>query len=995
MDGSNYDEFGNYLGPNLPSSDDENSALGSDSEISEESFKSDASEEEDNGFERRQDAMDVEVPQNQVVLHEDKSYYPDASEVYGQDVENIVQEEDTQLLTEPIIAPIKDRKFLVDNKDLPETLYPKEFLLDLLDYPIDVRNVAIAGHLHHGKTSLVDMLIASTHTWKEWESTTPVATVTTNTPKSTRTGRRYTDTHILERDRGIGIKASPMTLAMANTKGKNFALNIIDIPGHVNFNDEMSAGLRLADGLVLVVDAVEGVMMSTKQAIKLAIMEGLPITLVINKVDRLIFELKLPPNDAYYKLKHTIDEVNSFIGTQPSSDPGLLLSPNRGNVCFASSDYGWCFSLESFAQLYIDTWGKGIALSHQDLAKRLWGDIYFSKEKRTFVRKAGAGTDDNRSFVHFVLEPLYKLHSQVIGEDEPALRPVLESLGIYLKKKEYGMNVRELLRRVMIEFFGNPTGFVDMCTTHIKSPVENARKKAELLFSGSLDSSVGKSICSCDPSGPLMIQVTKLYPSTDGSELNALGRIYSGTVRPGQKVRVMGESYTLGDDEEISDSDVTTVSIFESRYSIPVSGLGAGNWVYLGGIDNTIIKTATIADVSINEGDLAIFRPLNILSIPVMKIAIEPVNPTELPKMLSGLRKINKTYPAAITRVEESGEHVLLGTGELYMDCMMHDLRKLYSEIEIKVADPVVTFRETVVEMSSIKCYAHTSNNKNKITMIAEPLDKGIAEDIEENRVSLKWPVRQVGEYFESNYGWDILAGRSIWAFGPDANGPNTLSDDTLPGETNKSLLRASKESFKQGFLWATREGPLCDEPIRNTRFRILGVDFASDAVSRGGGHLIPAVRRVCYSSFLTATPRLMEPMYSVEIQAPADCVAAVYTVLARRRGHVTQDTPKPGSPLYTVMALIPVIDSFGFETDLRAHTNGQAFCLQMFDHWQVVPGDPLDEEIVLRPLEPSPAQHLARDFMTKTRRRKGLSDSVVISKYFDDPALLEAAQSL
>jgi translation elongation factor EF-G len=79
-----------------------------------------------------------------------------------------------------------------------------------------------------------------------------------------------------------------------------------------------------------------------------------------------------------------------------------------------------------------------------------------------------------------------------------------------------------------------------------------------------------------------------------------------------------------------------------------------------------------------------------------------------------------------------------------------------------------------------------------------------------------------------------------------------------------------------------------------------------------------------------------MEPVYFVEIQAPSDCIASVYTVLARRRGHVTQDLPKPGSPLYTIKAYLPAIDSAGFETDLRTHTQGQAFCQQFFDHWQV-----------------------------------------------------------
>lgn len=71
------------------------------------------------------------------------------------------------------------------------------------------------------------------------------------------------------------------------------------------------------------------------------------------------------------------------------------------------------------------------------------------------------------------------------------------------------------------------------------------------------------------------------------------------------------------------------------------------------------------------------------------------------------------------------------------------------------------------------------------------------------------------------------------------------------------------------------------------------------------------------------------------------------------------------------MQAFLPVIESFGFETDLRYHTQGQAFCVSVFDHWAIVPGDPLDKSIVLRPLEPAPIQHLAREFMVKTRRRK------------------------
>jgi len=144
-------------------------------------------------------------------------------------------------------------------------------------------------------------------------------------------------------------------------------------------------------------------------------------------------------------------------------------------------------------------------------------------------------------------------------------------------------------------------------------------------------------------------------------------------------------------------------------------------------------------------------------------------------------------------------------------------------------------------------------------------------------------------------------------------------------------------------------------------------------------------LRWTTLSNSLQATPRLMEPVYYVEVQAPADCISAVYTVLARRRGHVTQDTPKAGSPLYTVKALIPVIDANGFETDLRTATQGQASCQQVFDHWSIVPGDPTDTSVRLRPLEPASGQALARDLVLKTRRRKGLGDQIAVSKYLDD----------
>ncbi|OQE07102.1 hypothetical protein PENVUL_c015G10087 [Penicillium vulpinum] len=964
-----YDEFGNYIGD--AESDEEHHE-----DVQPQAFKFDeAFDDEEEEEVNDQQLMEIdEGPSNAVILHEDKQYYPSAQQVYGEDVETMVQEEDAQPLSEPIIAPVQQKKFAISETELPPVHFEREFMSDLLNFPAQTRNVAIVGHLHHGKTAFMDMLVKQTHDLTE--------------RLEKRTGRkreeqlRYTDVHFLERERGLSIKSAPMSLVLPNTKGKSHLLNLLDTPGHVNFVDEVAASIRLADGVVLVVDVVEGVQANTEQIIKHAVLEDLPLTLIVNKMDRLILELKLPPNDAYFKLKHVIEEVNTIIeNILPGQGERRRLSPEKGNVGFASSSMNWCFTLQSFARMYADTYPS---LDSTQFAARLWGDIFYNPQSRKFTRK-GIEENAKRSFVKFVLEPIYKLYSHTLSESPEDLKQTLASVGVNLKPSQLKTDAKELLSLVCEKFFGPATGFVDMVVQHVPSPVEGAQRALERYYTGPVDTKVGASMVACNQDGPLVIHVTKLFSSTDAGSFYSFGRIMSGTARPGQQVRVLGEGYTPEDEEDMVVATISDTWIAETRYNIPTNGVPAGNWVLLGGVDNSIVKTATLVPLKLEDDEEAyIFRPIRHMTESVFKVAVEPVNPSELPKMLDGLRKINKSYPLISTKVEESGEHVVLGTGELYMDCVLHDLRKLYSEMEIKVSDPVTRFCETVVETSAIMCYSITPNKKNKITMIAEPLDDGIAEDIESGKVNIKDPIRKVARYFEDNYDWDKLAARSIWAFGPDEMGPNILQDDTLPSQVDKKLLGTVRDSITQGFSWGTREGPLCEEPIRNTKFRLTDVSLADQAIYRGGGQIIPTARRAVYSSFLMASPRLMEPIYSCTMTGPADAVASVYTVLSRRRGHVLSDGPIAGTPLYSVRGLIPVIDSFGFETDLRIHTQGQAMVNLAFDKWSVVPGDPLDRDIKLKPLEMAPAMATAWDFVLKTRRRKGLAEDVTVSKFLE-----------
>lgn len=172
------------------------------------------------------------------------------------------------------------------------------FLADMMDNSALIRNVALVGHLHHGKTTFVDCLIRQTHP---------------NLKNYEEKNLRYTDTLFTEQERGVGIKAVPVTLVLPDIKQKSYLMNIFDTPGHVNFSDEVSAAIRLSDGVCLFIDAAEGVMLNTERLLKHAVQEKLAITICINKIDRLILELKLPPQDAYYKLRHIVEEINGLL----------------------------------------------------------------------------------------------------------------------------------------------------------------------------------------------------------------------------------------------------------------------------------------------------------------------------------------------------------------------------------------------------------------------------------------------------------------------------------------------------------------------------------------------------------------------------------------------------------------------------------------------------------------------------------------------------------
>ena len=148
---------------------------------------------------------------------------------------------------------------------------------------------------------------------------------------------------------------------------------------------------------------------------------------------------------------------------------------------------------------------------------------------------------------------------------------------------------------------------------------------------------------------------------------------------------------------------------------------------------------------------------------------------------------------------------------------------------------------------------------------------------------------------------------------------------------------------------------------MRNISFEINDVTLHTDAIHRGGGQIIPTARRVMFAAELTGKPRLMEPVYLVEITCPEQAMGGVYSTLNQKRGIVFEEMQRPGTPIYNIKAYLPVLESFGFTSALRAATSGQAFPQCVFDHWEMLSPDPMKEG--------SQTNEICLD----TRKRKGL----------------------
>jgi len=811
----------------------------------------------------------------------------------------------------------------------------------------NIRNMCVIAHVDHGKSTLTDSLIAKG------------GIIAADKAGETRS----TDTRKDEQERCITIKSTGVSLYLDMAEeedeeekkenqyaGKGYLINLIDSPGHVDFSSEVSAALRVTDGALVVVDCVEGVCVQTQTVLRQALAERVKPVLMVNKMDRVFLELQFEPEECYHTFNKVVEDVNVIIATYCDDLLGdVSVNPANGTVAFGSGLHGWGFTLSKFSAMYAKKFGG----KKKRLMEKLWGDNYFDPAVKKWFKEKPKDKKIIRSWCQFVFKPIQQLFNQIMTDQVAKYTKMITQLGVKLTSEEKGYVGKPLLKTVMRKFLPAGDALLEMIVMHLPSPVVAQKYRVENLYTGDMDDPAALGIRNCDPNGPLMMYVSKMVPTNDKGRFYAFGRVFSGRIKTGQKVRILGPNYVKGSKTDFFFKPVQRTVLMMGRYTEPVNDCPCGNTIGLVGIDQYLLKGGTIT----NDETASIIRIMRFSVSPVVRVAVEPKSAGDLPKLVEGLKRLSKSDPCVVCTIAESGEHIVAGAGELHLEICLKDLEEEYAQVPLRKTDPVVSYRETVTVESDRTCLAKSANKHNRFFCRAGPLDDDLAIEIEDGKVNPGDDFKARARHLADTYDWNVNEARKIWCFGPETSGANILVDATKAVQ----YLNEIKDSVVAAFQWATKEGVVCDENMRGVRFNILDVALHADAIHRGGGQVIPTARRVFYASQLTAQPALQEPVYLVEITCPDVARGGIYGVLNKRRGHVFAEELKDGTPIYMIKAYLPVNESFGFTADLRSHTSGQAFPQCVFDHWQILVGDALD------------STSKSGQIVLATRKRKGL----------------------
>ena len=694
-----------------------------------------------------------------------------------------------------------------------------------------IRNLCIAAHIDHGKTTLSDNLIAGAGMMSE----------------DLAGKSRVLDFDDQESARGITINAASASM-VHEVDGTDYLINLIDTPGHVDFGGDVTRAMRAVDGCFILACAVEGPMPQTETVVRQALKEKVKPVLFINKVDRLINELQVTPEDMMERFKETITKVNKLIRQFAPDEfrKEWQVSVADGTVAFGSAYHNWGITVPYMAK-------SGISF------KEIFEHCH-NEEQKDLARKA----------------------------------PVHEVL-------------------------------LDMAVSKLPGPVEAQPYRIPNIWTGDLDSEIGKSMVNCDPEAELAMMITKIWMDPHAGEV-AVGRIYSGSINQGESVFAIGAA---------KPERVQQVSMMVGGDRITVPKVVAGNIAALTGI-----RSAAAGVTLSRSNDFIPFEAIRHYSDPVVTVAVEPKSMKDLPKFIDALRSLAKSDASLqVTTNQETGEALLAGMGELHLEITVYRLEE-EQNIKVKVSPPIVVYRESIESNNHGRSFEGKSPNRhNRFMMEVEPMSTEVVEALRDghfgNGTIRSGDSKEVGRKF-GEFGMDKDLMRKIYAI----SGTNVLVNDTKGIQG----LHETRELIIESFNEVCKKGPMADEPVMGMMVRLVDAKLHEDAIHRGPAQTIPAVRNAIKGAMLRARTVLMEPMQRSHVSVPNDWLGQVTREITNRRG-IIEDMPSEGEAT-TVIGTLPVAETFGFSNDIRAASQGRAIWNSENTGFEVLPPQLFDKVV-------------------------------------------------
>ena len=711
-------------------------------------------------------------------------------------------------------------------------------ILRIIGNKDQIRNFGVIAHVDHGKTTMSDSLLAASGIISPTVAGQALAL----------------DSMKLEQNRQMTIRGANVTLFYEH-EGKDYVINMIDTPGHIDFTGRVTRALRAIDGVVVVSDSVEGIMTQTETVTRQALEERVRPVLYINKIDRLVKELRLDPQAMQKWLSNIIAEFNKLVDiyAEPELKEKWKVSIQGNSVAFGSAKDRWGFNYKMAQK-------KGISFK----------DVY------------DAYTSDDSNLIKSLSEKA-SLHEAVLG----------------------------------------------MVVQHHPPPHVAQKYRIPKIWSGDLDSDIGKALLSCDDNGPIIMMVTTINVDPQAGRV-ATGRLFSGTVKDGDEVYLLDAKRT---------GKVQSVNIYMGNTREVVNLLPAGNIPALLGLDYAVAGE-TFSTVK----SIPAFESIKYVSEPVVTIAVEPKHPKDLPKLVEALRRITVEDPNLIVKInEETGETLLAGMGVLHLEIATSLLQE--AGLEITTTQPLINYRETI-RSSAGPIMSKSPNRHNKIFMRVEPLGDEIIELIKIGQLKEDLDRKEMAKILRSK-GWEADQARKVAAVDPSGN---LLVDETK----GVQFIQESIDSIRSGFDDVVHSGPLARETVRGLKFVLHHFVPHEDPAHRGLAQLMPATRRSMLGSMLIADPILLEPILGIEIKCPQEQIGVVAGILSGKRGKLLNVDQK--GVIAIIQGEVPASETFDLSEIMRGGTAGKALWSTYFKAWQPVP------------------QSLFKSLITDIRKRKGLN---------------------